>query len=74
MEKRHIAPHFGPFWAYSRTPPQGVELLVEPLLKSWCCPENASPNEFLVRTPPPPRLKPTFLRVGGMGGIKNVEK
>ena len=26
--KRHIPPHFGPFWAYSRTLPQGVELLV----------------------------------------------
>ena len=25
--KCHI-PHFGPFWAYSRTLPQGVELLV----------------------------------------------
>ena len=28
MGKRHIPPHFGPFWAYSRTLPQGVELLV----------------------------------------------
>ena len=41
---------------------------------------NASPNEFLVRTPPdPPHLKPTFLRISGMGGgggggVKNVEK
>ena len=26
--KRHIPPHFGPFWAHSRTLPQGVELLV----------------------------------------------
>ena len=26
--KRHIPPHFGPFWVYSRTLPQGVELLV----------------------------------------------
>ena len=26
--KHHIPPHFGPFWAYSRTLPQGVELLV----------------------------------------------
>ena len=26
--KRHIPPHFGVFWAYSRTLPQGVELLV----------------------------------------------
>ena len=26
--KRHIPPHFGPFWAYSGTLPQGVELLV----------------------------------------------
>ena len=28
MGKRHIPPHFGPFWAYSRALPQGVELLV----------------------------------------------
>ena len=28
MGKRHIPPHFWPFWAYSRTLPQGVELLV----------------------------------------------
>ena len=26
--KRHVPPHFGPFWAYSRTLPQGVELCV----------------------------------------------
>ena len=26
--KRHKPPHFGPFWGYSRTLPQGVELLV----------------------------------------------
>ena len=26
--KRHIPPHFGPFWAYLRTLPLGVELLV----------------------------------------------
>ena len=26
--RHHIPPHFGPFWAYSRTLPQGVELLV----------------------------------------------
>ena len=26
--KCHIPPHFGPFGAYSHTPPQGVELLV----------------------------------------------
>ena len=26
--KHHIPPHFGPFWAYSRTLPQGVELLI----------------------------------------------
>ena len=26
--KRHVPPHFGPFWAYSCTLPQGVELLV----------------------------------------------
>ena len=26
--KRHIPPHFEPFWTYSRTLPQGVELLV----------------------------------------------
>ena len=26
--KRHIPPHFRPFWGYSRTLPQGVELLV----------------------------------------------
>ena len=26
--KHHIPPHFGPFWAYLRTLPQGVELLV----------------------------------------------
>ena len=25
--KRHIPPRFGPFWAYSRALPQGVELL-----------------------------------------------
>ena len=43
---------------------------------------NASPNDFLVRTPPdPPHLKPSFLRflgrgggVGGWGGVKNVKK
>ena len=52
---------YPPFWAYSRTLPQGVELLVQPLVKSLFCPINASPNEFLVRTPPdPPHLKPTF--------------
>ena len=38
-------PPFEPFWAYSRTLPQGVELF---------CPINASPNEVLVRTPPDP--------------------
>ena len=27
-ENAAIPPHFGPFWAYSRTLPQGVELLV----------------------------------------------
>ena len=26
--KRHIPPHFWPFWGYLRTLPQGVELLV----------------------------------------------
>ena len=26
--KSHIPPHFGPFWAYSRTLAQGVELFV----------------------------------------------
>ena len=26
--KHHIPPHFGPFWAYSCTLPQEVELLV----------------------------------------------
>ena len=61
--KCHIPPHFWPFWAYSRTLPQGVELLVEPLVKSLFCPINASPNEFLVRNPPPDphHLKHTFL-------------
>ena len=52
--KRHIPPHFRDFWAYSRTLPQGVELLVQPLVKSLFCPINASPNEFLVGTPPDP--------------------
>ena len=28
MGKRHIPPPFRPFWAYSRTLPQGVELFV----------------------------------------------
>ena len=28
MGKTPHTPHFGPFWAYSRTLPQGVELLV----------------------------------------------
>ena len=27
-ENATYPPHFGPFWAYSRTLPQGVELLV----------------------------------------------
>ena len=62
-------PPFWPFWAYSRTLPQGVELLVQPLVKSLFCPINASPNEFLVRTPlDPPHLKPTFLRFSRRGG------
>ena len=26
--KRHKTPHFGPFWAYSRTLPQGVDFFV----------------------------------------------
>ena len=60
------APHTAPFWAYSRT-----------LVKSLFCPINASPNEFLVRTPPspPPPLETHFLgllrEVGGGGGAKN---
>ena len=54
MGKCHIPPHFGPFWAYLCTLPQGDELLVEPLVKSLFGPKSASPNEFLVRTPPPP--------------------
>ena len=63
MGKTPHIPPFGPFWAYSRTLPQGVELLVEPFVKSLFCPINASPNEVLVRTPPdPPHLKPTFFR------------
>ena len=63
----HTRP-FWPFWAYSRTLPQGVELLVQPLVKSLFCPINASPNEFFVRTPgDPPHLKPTFLRYSGRG-------
>ena len=51
--KRHTPPpHFGPLWAYLRTLPQGVELLVYPLVNSLFCPINTSPNEFLVRDPP----------------------
>ena len=64
MGKRHIPPHFGPFWAYSRTLPQGVEWLVEPLVKSLFSQINASPNEFLVRNPP---RNPHFFE-GGCGG------
>ena len=61
MGKTPHTPPFWPFWAYSRTLPQGVELLA--LVKSVFCPINVSPNEFLVWTPPdPPPLKPTFLR------------
>ena len=63
MGKTPHTPPFWPFWAYSATLPQGVELLVQPLVKSLFCPINASPNEFLVRTPlDPPHLKPTFFR------------
>ena len=73
--KYHIPPLLGPFWVYSRTLPQGVELLVEPLVKSFFCPINASPKEFLVRTPPDPPLETHFLKllreVGGWrGGFK----
>ena len=61
MGKTPHTPHFWPFWAYSRTLPQGIELLVYLLVKSLFCPIKASPNEFLVQTPPdPPHLKPTF--------------
>ena len=79
MGKRHISPHFGPFWAYLRTPPQGVELLVWPIVTSLFCPKNASSPEFLGWTPlDPPQLKPTFSRgVGGgglVGEVPNVEK
>ena len=81
MGKTPHTPPFWPFWAYSRTLPQVVELLVEPLVKSLFCPINASPNEILVRTPPPPRPPPLethFFQVlregggwgGGGGGVK----
>ena len=54
-------PPFWPFWPYSRIPPQGVELLVCPLAKSFC-PINAFANEYVVWTPvDPPNFKPTFL-------------
>ena len=36
--KRHIPPHFGPFWAYSRTVPQRIELLVYVFLLSLALP------------------------------------
>ena len=67
--KRHIPPIFGLFGPIRVPYPKGFGLLVKPLVKSLFCPINASPNEFLVRTPPnPPHLKPTFLRLSGRGG------
>ena len=33
LGKTPHTPHLGPFWAYLRTLPQGVELLVSPLVK-----------------------------------------
>ena len=70
---------YPPFRVYSPIPtrPQGMELLVQPLVKSLFCPINPSPNEFLVGTPlapPPPPQTHTlethfFWGGGGAGGL-----
>ena len=61
-------PLLGSFGGYSSTLPQGVESLVPLLVKSFFCAMNASPDEFLVRTP----LEHLFevLREVGGGGIR----
>ena len=72
-------PHTPPFWAvlaYAPTLPRGIELIVQPLVKSFLCPINASPDEILVWTlqTPPPLETHIFedLREGvvGCGGVK----
>ena len=50
-EKGTYRNHFGLFGACSRTLRQGVELFVEPFVKSFFCPIHTTPKEFLVRTP-----------------------
>ena len=74
MGKHHIPPCFGPFWGHSRTLPQGVELLVYPIVTSLFCSINTSPNEFLVQTPPSHHLKPIFLLFGGLWGGQKCQK
>ena len=82
--KRHIPPHFGPFWAYLRTLPQGLELLIYPLVKSLFCPINASPKEFWSGPPQSPPLETHFFEVlrevgvgvgggGGWGGGSKID-
>ena len=59
-------PPFGAFLGAILVPyPKVFNCWFNPFVKSLFCPINASPNEFLVRTPldpPPPHLKPTFWR------------
>ena len=81
ISARATPPHTRPFWAYSRTLPHWVELLVEPLVKSVYRPLKASPNAFFLRTPlDPPPLETHFFEAfrerggGGWWVSKMLEK
>ena len=65
LHQYHVPLPFGPIGVPY---PKGLNCWFNALYNHYFFPINTPPNEFLVRTrqPPPPHLKPTFLRGWGV--------